>query len=356
MPRRICSGKKVPSPLAHQAIAATKYSASSVTLLPLGAMLLAGSLGAMAQTATDGGKTLPTVTVTERAEAPEGKDSVRATEVTIGKGKQLLRDVPQSVTVITEKVMDDRNLDTLKEVLATTGGISFQAAEGGEEDIKLRGFSLQGSGDVFVDGMRDPAFYERDTFNFDRIEVMRGSASMLFGRGSTGGAVNMVNKVPRLMDEHQVDVTVGSHSLKRVVGDFNLKTGDSAALRLNAMVNTADNDGAGNRIDKRGIAATYRWGIGEKDEFSAGFSSLENRNGINYGLPWIRPTTRPIHHQPRRLTCQCNHRAAAGPQNLSGHGQRPQPWQRQLPDLQPHAPVRSRQRNRHQSTQRPVRA
>jgi catecholate siderophore receptor len=299
MPRRICSGKKVPSPLAHQAIAATKYSASSVTLLPLGAMLLAGSLGAMAQTATDGGKTLPTVTVTERAEAPEGKDSVRATEVTIGKGKQLLRDVPQSVTVITEKVMDDRNLDTLKEVLATTGGISFQAAEGGEEDIKLRGFSLQGSGDVFVDGMRDPAFYERDTFNFDRIEVMRGSASMLFGRGSTGGAVNMVNKVPRLMDEHQVDVTVGSHSLKRVVGDFNLKTGDSAALRLNAMVNTADNDGAGNRIDKRGIAATYRWGIGEKDEFSAGFSSLENRNGINYGLPWIRPTHRPIHHQPQ---------------------------------------------------------
>ena len=290
MPRRICSGKKVPSPLSHQTIAATKYSASSVTLLPLGAMLLAGSLGAMAQTTTDGGKTLPTVTVTERAEAPEGKDSVRATEVTIGKGKQLLRDVPQSVTIITEKVMDDRNLDTLKEVLATTGGISFQAAEGGEEDIKLRGFSLQGSGDVFVDGMRDPAFYERDTFNFDRIEVMRGSASMLFGRGSTGGAVNMVNKVPRLMDEHQVDVTVGSHSLKRVVGDFNLKTGDSAALRLNAMVNTADNDGAGNRIDKRGIAATYRWGIGEKDEFSAGFSHLENRNGINYGLPWIRPT------------------------------------------------------------------
>jgi catecholate siderophore receptor len=118
MPRRTCSGKKVPSPLTHKAFSATKYSASSVTLLPLGAMLLAGSLGAMAQTATDGGKTLPTVTVTERAEAPEGKDSVRATEVTIGKGKQLLRDVPQSVTVITEKVMDDRNLDTLKEVLA----------------------------------------------------------------------------------------------------------------------------------------------------------------------------------------------------------------------------------------------
>jgi outer membrane receptor for monomeric catechols len=48
-----------------------------------------------------------------------------------------------------------------------------------------------------MDGMRDPAFYDRDTFNNDRIEVLRGSASMLFGRGSTGGAVNQVSKQPR---------------------------------------------------------------------------------------------------------------------------------------------------------------
>ena len=55
--------------------------------------------------------------------------------------------------------------------------------------------------------MRDPAFYDRDTFNYDRIEVLRGSASMLFGRGSTGGAVNQVSKVPRLIDSNEVDVT-----------------------------------------------------------------------------------------------------------------------------------------------------
>jgi catecholate siderophore receptor len=72
--------------------------------------------------------------------------------------------------------------------------VTFQAAEGGEEDIRLRGFSLATSGDIFVDGLRDPAFYDRDTFNNDRIELLRGSASMLFGRGSTGGAVNQVSK------------------------------------------------------------------------------------------------------------------------------------------------------------------
>ncbi len=255
-------------------------------------MLLAGSVGAMAQTApADGGKTLSTVTVKEAAEAPEGKDSIRATETAIGKGKQLLRDIPQSVTVVTEKLMDDRNLDTMKEVLKTTGGISFLAAEGGEEDIRLRGFALQSTGDVFVDGMRDPAFYDRDTFALDRVEVLRGSASLLFGRGSTGGAVNMVNKVPRLIDEHQVDLTVGSHGYKRVVGDFNIQTSDNAALRLNAMATQADNNGAGSSIDKKGIAATYRHGIGERDEFSASLYHLDNQNGMNYGMPWIRPTT-----------------------------------------------------------------
>ena len=254
-------------------------------------MLLAGSMSALAQQAAPAAdKTLKTVVVKEKAEAPEGRDAVRAVDTTIGKGKQQLRDIPQSITVVTERLMDDRNLDTVKEALKATAGISFQAAEGGEEDIKLRGFSLASTGDIFVDGMRDPAFYERDTFSLDRMEVLRGSASMLFGRGSTGGAVNLVTKVPRLMTEHQVDVTVGSHNYTRVVGDFNLKTGESAALRINAMTTEADNNGAGSSLDKKGVAATYRWGIGERDEFSVGISHLDNNNGMNYGMPWIRPT------------------------------------------------------------------
>jgi catecholate siderophore receptor len=96
----------------------------------------------------------------------QGRQGVRgqATTTRIGKGTQELRDIPQSVTVVTEKLIDDRNLDTMKDALKNTAGISFLAAEGGEEDIRLRGFSLQATGDVFVDGMRDPAFYERDTF------------------------------------------------------------------------------------------------------------------------------------------------------------------------------------------------
>ena len=275
-------------------------AAESRTILPLGAMMFAASMGAMAQqqpAATEEIKTLKPVLVTGTAERDEqnGKETLRATTSRIGKGKQELRDIPQSVTVVTEKLLDDRKIDTVKEALKMTSGITFLAAEGGEEDIRLRGFPLNSTGDLFVDGMRDPAFYDRDTFNMDRIEVLRGSASMLFGRGSTGGAVNQVNKQAKLIDQTQIDLTLGSHQYRRAVADINVRTGEESALRLNVMRTLADNNGAGSSLDKYGFAADYRWGIGTRDEFEVGYFYLNNANGMNYGMPWIRPNaTSPV--------------------------------------------------------------
>ncbi|WP_374263627.1 TonB-dependent receptor [Zoogloea sp.] len=269
-------------------------SRTAPAALPLGALMFAASMGSFAQTSptadADDTKTLKPVVVkaTTPGAEPQGKDSLRTTTTRIGKGNQALRDIPQSVSVVTEKLMDDRKIDTIKEALKMTSGVTFLAAEGGEEDIRLRGFPLNTTGDIFIDGMRDPGFYDRDTFNMDRVEVLRGSASMLFGRGSTGGAVNQVNKRARLIDENQLDLTVGSHNYYRVVADMNVKTGDDAALRINAMRTKADNNGAGTSLDKQGVAADYRWGIGTRDEFEVGLFRLENNNGINYGMPWIR--------------------------------------------------------------------
>ena len=260
--------------------------------IPLGAMLLMGSLGALAQApAANEVKALGTVTIIEKAEEAQGKDALRVRTTAIGKGQQELRDIPQSITVVTEKLMDDRNLDTLKEVLHNTAGVTFQAAEGGEEDIRLRGFSLATTGDIFVDGMRDAAFYERDTFNNDRIELLRGSASMLFGRGSTGGAVNQVSKQARAMNENEVTATLGSYGYRRLTGDFNIHTAEDAGLRITAMNTLADSNGAGSSIDKNGLAAAYRFGIGTVDEFSVGLYTLRNDNGMNYGIRWIKPTS-----------------------------------------------------------------
>ncbi len=283
-------------------------AAPAVARLPAGALVLAGTLagGAVApawgQQNADG--TLAkeqTIVITGQKRDTSGKDTLRATESRIGKGLQDLRDIPQSVTVVTEKLIDDRNLDTVKEALKQTAGISFLAAEGGEEDIRLRGFSLQGTGDVFVDGIRDPAFYDRDTFNLDRLEVLRGSASMLFGRGSTGGAVNQVSKQARLLDLNQIDLTLGSHQYKRAVGDLNVKLGESTAARLNLMATDADNNGSGSAVHKYGAALNFRTGIGEREELAVSLYHLDNRNGMNYGMPWIRPTATASEDQTTRL-------------------------------------------------------
>jgi len=261
----------------------------SPALLPLGALAAGFGLAlppVLAQTAAPEETTLAPIAVKATAEATS-KESYRATQTNLGKGTQALRDIPQSITVVTERLLDDRHLDTLKQALHSTAGISFMAAEGGEEDIRLRGFSLAATGDIFVDGLRDPAFYDRDTFASDRIEVLRGSASLLFGRGSTGGAVNQASKQPFGMTQHEIAATVGSDSALRLTGDFNVVTGENAALRLNVMRHTAE--GTGNqRIDKSGIAPTLRWGIGTADEFQLGLYHLDNHNGIHYGLPWLR--------------------------------------------------------------------
>jgi catecholate siderophore receptor len=267
----------------------------TTSALPLGAIAAGFGLSLMgssvlAQTADVAPKNvdapLPEVTVKGTVDrTPPSKNSYQATTTTIGKGKQELRDIPQSVTVVTEKLMQDRNLTDIKDVLRTTAGVTFQAGETGEEDVRLRGFSLSQSGDIYIDGLRDPSLYERDTFNNDRIEVLRGSASMLFGRGSTGGVVNQVSKQPFLMTQHEVEATVGTGKQRRVTGDFNIQTSDTSALRINALVHDADNRGA--TVSKRGIAPTYRWGIGSSDEFTASLYHLQYDNNPTYNHPWF---------------------------------------------------------------------
>ncbi len=266
---------------AHVPAAFSPKSASENALLPLGALLLAASVSGWSQT-TPAADTLSTITVKEQA---QGKTTLRATQTNIGKGTQALRDIPQSVTVMTERLIDDRNLDDFRELLRTTAGVTFQAGETGEEDVRLRGFSLGQAGDIYTDGIRDGALYERDTFNNDRVEVLKGSASMLFGKGSTGGIVNQVNKEPFLMDQHEATYTLGTGNEHRLTGDFNLKTGEDSALRFNAMVHEADNHGA--KVSKKGIAPTYRWGIGTRDEFSVGLYHLEVKGRPNYNHPWF---------------------------------------------------------------------
>ena len=276
----------------------SQTTASENALLPLGALMLAASVSGWAQnppTETADGKTLAPVTVTGTRD--RAAQTYQSGVTSVGKMPLAAKDIPQSLTIVNEKLLHDQGKDSLKSALENVVGITFEAAEGGRvgDNIRLRGFSA--AGDIYLDGMRDIAQYNRDTFNIDRVEVLRGAASMLFGRGSTGGVINQVSKQPRLITEHEANATIGTQGYQRFQGDFNFKVGDDAAFRINAMTTDSKGRGeiAGTETHRRGLALDYRWGIGTADEFQVSYSHLHYNDRPDWGFAWLndRPAPSP---------------------------------------------------------------
>src|SRR5205823_8187685 len=109
-----------------------------------------------------------------------------------------LRNTPQSISIVPQRVMEAQGATTLRDVLRNVAGISLAAGEGGSQgdNLTIRGFTARN--DLFIDGMRDFGSYYRDPFATQEVEVLQGPASVAFGRGSTGGVVNQATKTPGL--------------------------------------------------------------------------------------------------------------------------------------------------------------
>src|SRR5450830_662204 len=183
-------------------------------------------------------QTLPTVNVKSTVQQPE--DGYQSTKTRVGKVLQDPQDVPQAITTVTRSLMTDQQVGSLKEALRNVSGLTFNAAEGGRsgDNFMLRGFYT--FGDIYLDGIRDTAQYNRETFNLEQVDVLRGSAAMLFGRGQAGGVINQVSKTPKLKDENTVSGSVGSYDYQQFTGDFNKKLGDTTAIRINIMDRTEE--------------------------------------------------------------------------------------------------------------------
>lgn len=264
-------------------------------LLPLGTMIAAiafGTTNAQAQTAPVAETTLPTIDV----KAKRDEKGYQPEKTQVGKMPQLLRDIPQSITVVPEQLIHDRNADTLKEALRNVAGLTFNAGEGGRigDNVTLRGYSLVG--DLYLDGMRDIAQYNREVFNVEQVDVLRGSASMLFGRGSTGGVVNQVSKKPFLADQNEASLTVGSDDYKRGTADLNKVIGENAAIRLNVMKTDTDSFRDGVHAERWGVAPSISWGIGTQDEFNLSYYRLKADSTPDFGVPYFQglPLNVPI--------------------------------------------------------------
>src|ERR1700744_660246 len=116
----------------------------------------------------------------------------------IAKLTQPIVDTPQQIESISRQLMDDRGVMTLNDALRNASGVSLGAGESSWQgtNLTLRGFNARN--DMYLDGMRDFGSYYRDPFDLEEVEVLEGPSSVLFGRGTAGGAVNQVSKTPTL--------------------------------------------------------------------------------------------------------------------------------------------------------------
>lgn len=197
-----------------------------------------------------------------------------------------LRDTPQSVTVITKSLMQSQGSTSLTSAVSRVPGITIGAAEGSQvgTNINLNGFSART--DLYLDGMRDSGQYYRDTFALEEIEVLMGPSSMLFGRGSTGGALNQVFKKPSLAKKEEYSVSATTNGLFRGTFDVNAPTSDTSAFRMAMMVQegAVSTRGQTNVLDF-GAAPSYKFGIGTPTEVTLYALLQHNHDQPDYGLP-----------------------------------------------------------------------
>jgi catecholate siderophore receptor len=206
-----------------------------------------------------------------------------------------LQDTAQNVTVIPQQTMIEQAASSVQDALKNVPGITLNAGEGGThgDNINLRGFAA--SDDFFLDGLRDTGFYTRDSFNLEGIEVYKGPASTLFGRGSTGGVVNQVSKTPQLQDFARATVVGGTNSELRGTADFNYQFADGAAFRVNAMglkSEVADRDFVENR--RWGVAPSLAFGIGGPTTFTLNYFHQQQNDIPDYGIPFAFGSPVPV--------------------------------------------------------------
>lgn len=136
-----------------------------------------------------------TLTVTTRSLPTEGYNADTAS--TGSKTATPLSDVPQSVSVVTPEIINDFQVKSVNDAMKFVSGVTQGNTLGGTEDgFVKRGFGVNSDGSVFVDGVRSNQGLSMDATT-DRVEVLKGSASLLYGILNPGGIINLISKKPQ---------------------------------------------------------------------------------------------------------------------------------------------------------------
>jgi len=208
-----------------------------------------GATAAQAQTA-DEPKTLPKVSVEASEPVPYAAPESR----TATKTDTALRDVPQSISVVTRALIQDQSMQSLADVARYVPGAGMAQGEGNRDTIILRGNSS--TADFFVDGVRDDVEYFRDLYNIERVEALKGPNAMIFGRGGAGGVMNRVTRQAGWERVREFQLQGGSWSNLRGTFDLGDADNETAALRLTGMYQNSDSYRDGVDLEGFGVNPT----------------------------------------------------------------------------------------------------
>jgi catecholate siderophore receptor len=273
-------------------------------LQPLSLPVFAGSVAAalfLGETPADAQTTTtPDTPTTVRSVVVEGQppQGYKADQPAMVKLTQPVIDTPQMLSITPRQVMEDRGATSLTDVFRNSSGVSMGAGESSWQgtNLTLRGFNARN--DMYLDGMRDFGSYTRDPFDLEEVELLQGPSSILFGRGSTGGAINQVTKTPTLHPFFIGEASGGTDSLARGTADLDAPItalGDSAAFRLDVMAHRQDFAGRDKVNDSRwGVAPSFAYGLGANNRLILSYFHQAEDDLPDYGLPYFRGAPAPV--------------------------------------------------------------
>ncbi len=282
----------------------TQHTHSTHPLLPLAALMLIGTAPFAAARPLLSADELADTKKMESVEVvgirPE--DGYRASITTTLKTTQDPHDVPQALTTITNVLMEEQQVGSLRDALRNVSGLTFNAAEGGRtgDNVMLRGF--YSFGDLYLDGIRDTAQYNRETFYLQQIDVLRGAAAMLFGRGQAGGVINQVSKAPRREAKQEISISGGTLDYAEASADLNLPIGEQHGLRVNVMHRDEGSkrenpsNGDGPELHRSGLAFNLGFNVGGSDQVNLAHVYTVTHDVPDYGVAFDRATRRVNTH------------------------------------------------------------
>lgn len=179
---------------------------------------------------------------------------------------------------------------SLEDLLRNSPGITFGAGEGGQplaDRPFIRGQSS--ANNIFVDGVRDAGGQQREVFDLEQVEVIKGADSVYSGRGSGGGSINLGSKQPRLTDSVSASAGVGTDSYYRATVDGNWRLNETSAFRLNLLATEGDVPGRREvDFEKYGLAMALGLGLGTDTSATINYYRLRADLMPDYGIPLDR--------------------------------------------------------------------